>query len=132
MRTLDAESPKSPMILRVAATRSIEPAALDQYGWMASVSKPPLAPAWYILVMKSRSGMQHTFWGSDIPAVTTSAPGSAALIRGYTALSIWAYWAGFTPAGQKRGMLGSFQTWKRRMGTLGMVGLRSQKVPFGP
>ena len=43
-----------------------------------------------------------------------------------------AYWAGFTPAGQKRGMLGSFQIWKRRIGTLGSVGFSNQKLPFGP
>src|SRR4051812_45408878 len=96
------------------------------------VSKVPAAPAAYMLARYVRMGTQQGFLGSEMPAATISAPGSAALIRGAAAFAIATYWEAFGPSGQNLGMLGSFQSWNRRTGSFGTLGLAAQKLPLGP
>src|SRR5690242_4278629 len=118
------------MILRAARRFFSTRFAVWPYGLMARMSNHFLAPALYRPGRNSLSGTPTLL--SGMPAVTMSAPGSAALIGPAAALSSLAYCFGLGPRGQYAFRLGSFQICHAPIGILGTLGFSDQNVPLGP
>src|SRR4051794_30138300 len=126
-------SPLLFMMLRTAWTSESAPEGPEAYACTAMSLTAPLTPALYIWLMKVLSGIAPGSVLSEMPAATTSAPGSARRIAVEAAFSRLTYSDALGPLGpQKPGRCGSFQICHARIGSLGMEGLAAQKLPLGP